>query len=825
MMNIGFAECLAVGLAVVAQTAFCSGKPVALAGGNGDDLAGMTAEVCAPNSIRYERFEDALPPFGDFAKYACIYVGGVPKGTDVPALVAAAEAFAQAGGTFIVAGEKTIAALGKGFAESRTLGKGRIAVFKDRVNALRFHYASHGMPFAVADENGVFVPTAEGRKVNDLAKAYADAILGNPETDATAPRSEWAKEPLGAPGDLKATGRFANQPELVAKAPAWPRHFTFAAKGEAGWIVHDERNWQARQLAAELKYHFDRMSGTECRLVDMTIIQPPGTPIVELRVDPLLEVGAMRIEPGEKRLVLSGRAAGLSHAVTYLLETLGCRYLWPGRTGKIIPKVATLEIPAITLSHVSPFKVREIRVFDPLQDYWRQNLERLKIDPKAYKKVYDEASTDHPGNRNFFVWHGVNDGREQLGGAYAWGHYFGDYYQKYGKDHPDWFALQPTGTREQVLRDRPERPQLCLSNRELAHRCAADHIATFRKNPSIRGLSGSLPDGGYMTECMCESCRRLDPPNGQKVRIHVQAPLWTSFEYVSLTDRALTFCNRIVEEIRRECPGRKLCYDIYSSYTEPPLAVRPDLDLVFISCSGYYSSEKGYRAFRRNVADWCTFGNPLLWRPNGLIGFHGAMPQNFARLIFRDLETFKVNGVFGTDFDCMDSQWAVKGLVYYMLSKAHLNIDRLNYTALLDDYCDKAFGPAAKDMHGYFDALERTLKDGIWQSPEKKVWIKCAESLDLAGLQGYFDRAKAAAAGDAEILARIDFHEEGLRYAAFVKAIALADKAGSPEKRKLQGEYIRFIRSRATRPDLAVCPTHLGSTFYEHALSGADFSE
>ena len=34
--------------------------------------------------------------------------------------------------TFI---EDTIAALGKGFAESRTLGKGRIAVFKDRVNA------------------------------------------------------------------------------------------------------------------------------------------------------------------------------------------------------------------------------------------------------------------------------------------------------------------------------------------------------------------------------------------------------------------------------------------------------------------------------------------------------------------------------------------------------------------------------------------------------------------------------------------------------------------------------------------------------------------
>ena len=814
----------AVAAAMLSASASGALKPVALAGGDGDDLAGMTAEVCAPNSIRYERFADSLPPMEDFAKYSCIYLGGIPEGTDVAALAKAAEAFASGGGTFIVAGQKAIDALGEGFGSSRTLGKGRIEVFRDRINALRYHYASRRMPFAVADENGVFVPTAEGKKVNDLAKAYAEVIKANPETDATAPRSEWAKVPLGEPGNIKATGRFANEPSFAA-APAWPRHFTFAAKGEAGWIVYDERKWQSRQLAAELKYHLDAMSGTECRLVDSIIIQPPGTPIVELREDRFLGVGQMKIEPGDTRLVLSGRAAGLSHAVTYLLETLGCRYLWPGKTGKIIPKVAVLDIPAISISHVSPFKVREIRVFDPLQDYWRQNLERLKIDPREYKKVFDAASTDHPGNRSFFVWHGVNDGRDQLGGAYAWGHYFGDYYQKYGKEHPDWFALQPTGTREQVLRDRPERPQLCLSNKGLALQCAADHIARFKKTPGINGLSGSLPDGGYMTECMCENCRRLDPPNARKVRIHVQAPLWTSFEYASLTDRAMTFCNEIVAAIRRECPGKKLCYDIYSTYSLPPVRVKPDPDLVFISCDGSYVSEKAYRAFRQNIADWSTFGNPLLWRPNGLIGFHGAMPQNFARLAFKDMETFKVNGVFGTDFDCMDSQWAVKGLAYYMISKAHLNIDRLDYATLLDDYCAKAFGPAAKEMRGYFDALEDTLRYGIWRSEEKKSWIKCALALDLDSLKGFFDRAKAAAAGDEEVLARIDFHEEGLRYAAFVKAIAVAEKTGSPDKRRLQSDYIRFIRSRATRPDLAVCPTHLGSTFYEHALSGADFSQ
>jgi len=802
--------------------ALAGNKPIALLG-HPDDTAGIAADVCMPNTIRYEKFDGAISNDFDFGRYACVYVGNaLPKGSDEAAFLAGAKKFVEQGGTLVLSGKA------KAYGEkAKGEGKGAVKCLDQSTNAMRYDYAAHRRPLAEADENGVFFQTAEGKNVAALVKAYADAFLGNPDTDSTAPKSEWDKVPLGQPGTPVTGGTFANKPAFETAAPKWPMHFVFAEKGvtEPAWIVHDARKWQSRQLAGELKYHLDRMSGTECRLVDSIIIQPPGQRVVELREDPFLAVGEMKIEPLENKLVLSGRAAGLSHAVTYLLETLGCRYLWPGKTGKVIPKRDRVEIPAIALDHVSPFKVREIRVFDPLQDYWRQNLERLGIDPKAYKKVYDEASKDDKGNRDFFVWHGVNDGRDQLGGAYAWGHYFGDYYKRFGKDHPDWFALQPTGTREQELRDRPERPQLCLSNRELAHQCATEHVANFRKNKAIMGLSGSLPDGGYMTECMCENCRKLDPPNGPKVKIHVQAPLWTAFDYVSLTDRAMTFCNRIAEEIDRECPGKKLCYDIYSCYSMPPLVVKPHKNLVFISCSGSCANEKGYRDYRANIANWCTFGNPILWRPNVLIGFHGAMPQNFARLMFKDLETYKVNGVFGTDFDCMDSQWAVKGLVYYMLSKAHLNIDRLSYDTLLDDYCQSAFGPAAKPMRTYFDALEDTLRYKIWTSKEKSMWLNCAFSLDLDALQKHFDEAKAAAAGDEEILARIDFHEEGLRYAAFVKAIAAAHKAGSPEKRKLQGDYIRFIRSRATRPDLAVCPTHLGTTFYEHPLDGADFSK
>ena len=39
------------------------------------------------------------------------------------------------------------------------------------------------------------------------------------------------------------------------------------------------------------------------------------------------------------------------------------------------------------------------------------------------------------------------------------------------------------------------------------------------------------------------------------------------------------------------------------------------------------------------------------------------------------METFKVNGVFGTDFDCMNEQFATKGLSVFVIS---LPIRRMN---------------------------------------------------------------------------------------------------------------------------------------------------
>ena len=49
--------------------------------------------------------------------------------------------------------------------------------------------------------------------------------------------------------------------------------------------------------------------------------------------------------------------------------------------------------------------------------------------------------------------------------------------------------------------------------------------------------------------------------------------------------------------------------------------------------------------------------------------------------------------VRGVSFDCCSAEFALKGLVFYMVGRALLNYDNLTYEAQLNDYCS-CFGAA-----------------------------------------------------------------------------------------------------------------------------------
>ena len=671
-------------------------------------------------------------------------------------------------------------------------------------------YAASKPAEGFADEQGNFVSDN-----SDVAKAPVQA-------------SDWGTTPLGAPGNLVVDKTLKKKPEFLPP-PVRSLGPVLIGGGSALSIVAPTD--AERPLAEEIAWHLKEMSGVE---VPVVAAMPSSGPAIALSFRPDDEVEGSEIETSGDIVKLSGAGAGLSHAVTYFLEELGIRYLWPGRVGKVIPKRAKVVFPLTNWKFAPKMRVRGMRgglVGDPAK--WRdRNLKAtlaLGIDPERYRSAVNAAYFDRPGNRDFFEWHGLKDNPDCFGanGAdprtkYKWGHTFKWAQKKdFDKEHPEWMALQPDGKRE-LKNGRIDRPVFCLSNPDFIKRSIEEKVDEFSK-PNRRGkiaLTTGLPDGGGGAPCMCERCRRLDPVNAPPRYYNFFAG--TETKYVSLTDRTLWFFNQIVDGVMKACPDKKgLTFFPYSYYIAPPVSVRPDPRLIPLSVAGDYVDANRWNWARDNVAAWMNLGLETYWRPNLMWGWKVGGPQNYARRLFKDYEDLKANGLKGTDFDCVDNSWGAKGLNVYVNCRAALNPDRLSFDAILDDYCTAGFGPAAASVKEYFNAVERmneaASREIAVRAPKvldfrQVVRAECYyDHIDVAALEAILDRAVAEAAGDADILKRIALLRAALGYAKCGKAVREAAKDGSDAGREAfesaRRAYAAFVVRIVDEQPLAYTPT------------------
>ena len=747
-------------------------KPLALVGPDEETQAVMS-DITNPERIRAECFSKCVP--GDCAKYAAVVFCGDCSGVKgcgaVPAVV------------------KTLKLEG--------------------VSAKRFEFYRAGKPLAEADERGESILTDAGKVILEMTENQRRQILALKGLDRSLPKGEYATVPLGRKGALPAYPAALPVKPVFRAAPPERGEGLVLKDGDRQAVVVAPREFQ--RLAKELAWHLEKMCGSRFRVMREAEATEKA-PVVEFRHTGGA-LGRSEIRREGNRLIVGGESSGVSFALTYVLESLGCRYLWPGELGKVVPRRKRIVLPDIALDYVPELKIRIVRDVVPKMT---RELERLGIDAAAFQSRWRSLERDDPGNRDFMAWHGVNDARN-VGGGYSWGHYFGDYWRRFGGEHPDWFALQANGSREQVLGDRAERPALCLSNAGLADQAARDILADFAANPQSIVHSICLPDGGYMGQCMCERCRALDPVNAPAVPNHTGSPLWRTFPYVSLTDRVLTFNNRIAERVVAKMPDRKLSCYVYSYYEQPPVAVRPHPALVLLSVAGNYSKpDRG--AVQRNVAAWGVFGNEIVWRPNALIHWRVNLPKNFARPFFEDIEALKANHVIGTDISGFGRQWANKGFVYYMVARAHRNPDHLCYDAVAADYFRAGFGTAADDVAAYFAELERLGDDCAAKGMSANGYV---EAFDVGRLSSCLARARRAAAGDETVLRRIAFLERGLVFAEWEKKLVAAWKGGDEAGlRKVQAAYRDFIRDNAFENALAVHPGWFGNAVESPNMRG-----
>ena len=653
-----------------------------------------------------------------------------------------------------------------------------------------------------ADENGVF----------HLSGGTALETGGTDSgTNVVSAAGEWALVPLGEPGHIDTAGVFPVKPRWNG-LPRFAPGLRFLDPGMKGRVVAicGKDGDDILELAGELAWHLGKMAGTEVEVSQSLSVDGETTEIV---VADIFAARAAGIDVGEhengasvirrfgNKLYVGGRGAGVSYSVTYLLEAIGCRYLWPGKTGKVIPSMATIVLPDLDWTYVPQLKSRRMRTHrsaNRLRSWWL-------IDEDKFMGVVAERRCDRCGNRDFWAWHGVNDSPD-VDGYWTGGHGFRSYWEKYGKTHPDWFALQPDGSRRQNLGARTERPTLCLSNTGLVEQVALDAIAELRSHPGRKAVSICLPDGGPTTQCMCRNCRRMDPVNAPAISLFVGSPLRRQFPYVSLSDRVMSFNNAVAEKVVSVVPDARLRVYVYSMYRTPTVKVSPHPALVLANVAGSYETLESRGEARAELAYWTRYTrNVHMWRPNACVAFRLTAPQNYARAVFEDLEVFKRNGVVATDFDCVNEQFSTKGLIWYMVAKAHRNPDSLGYEVLLDDYCRAGFGPAAQEIRSYYDALERMTDKAAELGKGVSSFL---EAFRPEILERHLAAAEQAASARPDVLERIAYLRKGLTAGLLEKRLGAAwDSRSKSDIRKAQHELRVFVRDTSMKFDpYALCP-------------------
>ena len=312
-----------------------------------------------------------------------------------------------------------------------------------------------------------------------------------------------------------------------------------------------------------------------------------------------------------------------------------------------------------------------------------------------------------------------------------------DYYD----EHPEYFAMV-NGQRTVTDSSSYHENQLCTSNPEVIREVAKNLIAVLDAEPDIEIIALSPNDGGGF--CQCDECRALDEPGRD----------W----FAKYSRRLAIFNNEVARIVKQKHPDVLIKVGAYAMYARPPLDEdwRPEDNLIYQLChlyfchnhplgSGMCQSGETYEPMetRRTVEtdglveefqpnqefceildQWLELSPHLFIYEYYIIGGMAKLPWPLVHTMRTDIRYYRDRGAEGFYTQLGDNTWHRLGLNYYVAAKLCWNAD-LDVDALLDDYFEKFYGPAARPMKDYFMSMERAMQD----------WNGCASY----GLQGWSD--------------------------------------------------------------------------------------
>lgn len=538
-------------------------------------------------------------------------------------------------------------------------------------------------------------------------------------------------------------------------------------------VLADEPTEAAREAAEALGTWIEKMSGARLPVLRESDVAPdPESALIlvgdtkrtrGLGIDPDelgLEEVRIRTFPGAVAVVgddlrpdgfpLRGTlfAAGL-----FAREVLGIRWLWPDELGEVVPRRREIALDEVRIRQTPRFRRRDM-FNQAYNGVCHAKIDALGWDHEFYLGMH----------RRTEEWQAFHGG----GGSYdgSFGHAFGHYWDLYHEEHPDWFALQPDGTRDNAGPANEGYPshRLCVSNPGLIERIARDKIEQLKRNPFLDAASVSPNDGGPQTFCLCERCEAWDAPEGEMIQMgSADGPV----PHVSLSDRFVRFYSEVARIVARELPDRNIGAYAYHHYTTPPIhaELHPNVVIGFVTAMRMYVNEDLREKMRADWGRWAAKADQLFLYSNSTYALN-AFPSVYVRRLADDLRFYAENGIVFAQYDCVTGHWGTNGLNYYVLARL-LWDPWQDVDGLVEEYCVAGFGPAAGQVRRYFEEIERitTAVAGERDRPGAETMARYYSDESVAGLSAMLDAAGRAAAGDAAIRARIGFLRQGLEYA------------------------------------------------------------
>jgi len=401
-------------------------------------------------------------------------------------------------------------------------------------------------------------------------------------------------------------------------------------------------------------------------------------------------------------------------------QELGVRWLWPGDLGTYVPDTKIVKINNWDKTIKPAMSARHVRT---QTSSWKDGAEKL-LQGYSSRKTYDQYVKEE----NIFLRrHRMGFSKPNFPTA---GHSFGNWWKKYGKEHPEWFQKLPEGKLADEWRKNyhsfwpidsipvggwknhrgPGKDfgtSMCVSNKEFQKEIVKCWQKSMAENPNQKNVI-ELGENDTKALCTCKNCRALDAPQ-LTVEAIKSLPTFIQDQYIPMNAgrRYAIFWKQVYERAAKIDTNVLVTAFVYLNFFVAPddVKLHKNMILGFVPWGAWWfpRDPREQQWLYTQWEKWEKTGATLYFRPNSLYN-GGSMPHVYAHELGEDFKFVMNHGCVGTDWDGFNGQWAVNGTTSYLLFRLHNNPNKL-VSNILDEYY-MAFGPAAMQVKAYFDYWE-----------------------------------------------------------------------------------------------------------------------